>query len=91
MLSRPSLPEILAYRHAVDEALLAAIGDLPPDVLALVELGCHHEQQHQELLLTDILHAFAQNPLEWAIWPHTQAPGTAPAPIGWIQWPGLRV
>ncbi|MBF5089493.1 ergothioneine biosynthesis protein EgtB [Novosphingobium sp. NBM11] len=85
MLSRPSLPEILAYRHAVDEALLAAIGDLPPDVLALVELGCHHEQQHQELLLTDILHAFAQNPLEWAIWPHAETPGTAPAPIGWIQ------
>ena len=85
MLSRPSLPEILAYRHAVDETLLAAIGHLPPDVLALVELGCHHEQQHQELLLTDILHAFAQNPLECAIWPHADTPGAAPAPIGWIQ------
>ena len=88
MLSRPSLPEILAYRRAVDETLLAAIGDLPPDVLALVELGCHHEQQHQELLLTDILHAFAQNPLECAIWPHAETPGAPPlptrAPIGWI-------
>jgi ergothioneine biosynthesis protein EgtB len=64
MLSRPSLDEVRAYRAHVDEALERALPALPPQVLELVDLGIHHEQQHQELLLTDILAAFAENPLE---------------------------
>jgi ergothioneine biosynthesis protein EgtB len=64
MLSRPSLDEVRAYRAAVDEALLAAFPMLSPPALELVELGINHEQQHQELFLTDILAAFAENPLE---------------------------
>jgi ergothioneine biosynthesis protein EgtB len=64
MLSRPPLDEIRAYRAHVDEALDRAIPALPPDAADLVELGIRHEQQHQELLLTDILAAFAENPLE---------------------------
>jgi ergothioneine biosynthesis protein EgtB len=64
MLSRPSLDEVRDYRAAVDEALDRALPLLSPDALALVELGINHEQQHQELLLTDILAAFAENPLE---------------------------
>jgi ergothioneine biosynthesis protein EgtB len=64
MLSRPSLEEVRAYRAHVDEALDRALPLLPPQALDLVELGTHHEQQHQELLLTDILAAFAENPLE---------------------------
>jgi ergothioneine biosynthesis protein EgtB len=63
MLSRPSLSEIVDYRSRVDEALFAALGLLPPAALRLVELGLHHEQQHQELMLTDILATLAENPL----------------------------
>lgn len=64
MLSRPSLEEIRAYRDHVDEAMALAIPTLPADALELVELGITHEQQHQELFLTDILATFAENPLE---------------------------
>ncbi len=64
MLSRPSLDEVRAYRAHVDEALDRALAALPTQALELVELGIHHEQQHEELLLTDILAAFAENPLE---------------------------
>ncbi|MET0307538.1 MAG: ergothioneine biosynthesis protein EgtB [Sphingomonas sp.] len=85
MLSRPSLDEIRAYRAAVDEALLAALPDLPPQVRALVELGTHHEEQHQELLLTDILHHFSVSPLEPAMWQGARkVPVAMPGPIGWI-------
>ena len=64
MLSRPSLDEIRAYRAHVDEALERALPSLPPTALELIELGINHEQQHQELFLTDILATFAENPLE---------------------------
>jgi len=64
MLSRPSLDEVRAWRGRVDEALDRAFADLPARALDLVELGINHEQQHQELLLTDILATFAENPLE---------------------------
>ncbi|HEY4070714.1 MAG TPA: ergothioneine biosynthesis protein EgtB [Sphingomicrobium sp.] len=64
MLSRPSLDEVRAYRAHVDEALARVLPDLPPAALELIELGINHEQQHQELLLTDILATLAENPLE---------------------------
>jgi ergothioneine biosynthesis protein EgtB len=64
MLSRPSLDEVRAYRSFVDEALLLAMPSLPQPALDLIELGINHEEQHQELLLTDILATFAANPLE---------------------------
>jgi ergothioneine biosynthesis protein EgtB len=64
MLSRPSLDEVRAYRAHVDEALERALPTLSPAGLELVELGINHEQQHQELFLTDILATFAENPLE---------------------------
>jgi ergothioneine biosynthesis protein EgtB len=64
MLSRPSLDEVRAYRAHVDEALESALPGLPSAALQLVELGINHEQQHQELFLTDILATFAENPLE---------------------------
>jgi ergothioneine biosynthesis protein EgtB len=65
ILTRPSLEMILAYRAHVDagvERLLER--ETSTSVVELLELGCHHEQQHQELLLTDILHLFSQNPLQ---------------------------
>jgi ergothioneine biosynthesis protein EgtB len=64
MLSRPSLDEVRAYRVHVDEALERAFPSLSPAALELVGLGINHEQQHQELFLTDILATFAENPLE---------------------------
>jgi ergothioneine biosynthesis protein EgtB len=64
LLTRPTLGEVLAYREYVDAAIVQLLQKTPTQsVLKVVELGCHHEQQHQELLLTDILHLFAQNPL----------------------------
>ncbi len=64
MLSRPSLDEVRSYRTHVDEALERALPRLPAAALDLIELGINHEQQHQELFLTDTLAAFAENPLE---------------------------
>ncbi len=85
MITRPTLAEVLAYRAAVTDAVIAALPGLSEDARALVELGCHHEQQHQELFVTDILHLFAQNPLEPALWPPARkVPVAMPGPIGWI-------
>ena len=64
MLSRPSLDDVRAYRAHVDEALERALPSLSPAALDLIVLGINHEQQHQELFLTDILGTFAQNPIE---------------------------
>jgi len=86
MLSRPSLAEVLAYRAHVDAALIDALPDLPEAARALVLLGCNHEEQHQELLLTDILHHFSVNPLEPAVWQGApKVPVAMPGPIGWIE------
>ena len=63
LLSRPGIAEIADYREHVDDAMLAAIATMPPDLLDLVELGLHHEQQHQELLIMDIKHVLSTNPL----------------------------
>ena len=68
MLSRPSLDEVRAYRAHVDTALAQALPSLDPATLDLVELGLNHEQQHQELMLMDLLATFAENPLAPALW-----------------------
>ncbi|HEX5184936.1 MAG TPA: ergothioneine biosynthesis protein EgtB [Allosphingosinicella sp.] len=83
MLSRPGLDEIRAYRAHVDAAMAGALPELPPDALVRVALGLHHEQQHQELMLTDMLAAMAENPLRPALWerrPSVLVP--APEPMG---------
>src|SRR6476659_11302071 len=56
MLTRPSLDRVRAYRAHVDAAVEAALPSLPAAAHNLIELGCHHEAQHEELLLTDLLH-----------------------------------
>jgi ergothioneine biosynthesis protein EgtB len=62
--ARPALAEILAYRQYVDSGLERLFErDPEPEALRRIELGANHEEQHQELLLTDILHAFFTNPL----------------------------
>src|SRR6267142_5011932 len=66
-ITRPGAEEITAYRRHVDAAVVKFFQSADEDALAalapLVEVGLNHEQQHQELMLTDILHAFAQNPI----------------------------
>ena len=66
-LTRPRAEEVTAYRRHVDAAVVKFFSDADDATLAklvpLVEVGLNHEQQHQELMLTDILHAFAQNPI----------------------------
>lgn len=86
LITRPSLDAIRAYRGHVDAALAQALPDLAKAARALVELGLHHEQQHQELLLMDIQHLFSLNPLEPALFePAAKTPGEAPSPIVWIE------
>lgn len=64
LLTRPSRAEVLAYRQAIDEQMDALLArGISPEAAAIIELGLHHEQQHQELLLTDIKHLFGCNPL----------------------------
>src|SRR5438270_3409619 len=69
MLSRPGVEEIGRYRGHVDHAMARLIGEERHDLAALIELGLNHEQQHQELLLTDIKHALSLNPLHPAYLP----------------------
>jgi ergothioneine biosynthesis protein EgtB len=85
MLSRPSLDEIRAYRAHVDEALVAALPGLGDEALALVGLGLNHEQQHQELMLMDLLASFAANPLLPAVWDAADAPEGEAREQGWIE------
>ena len=86
MLARPALADILTYRAHVDTAIMARRPALPDRAGDLIELGCHHEAQHQELLLTDILHAFAQNPMMPPVWPHPRdMPAPVPVPVEWIE------
>ncbi len=69
LITRPSLEDVLAYRGHVDAALDRYWAGFDGDRLALIELGLNHEQQHQELLVTDILDLFAANPIEPRLFP----------------------
>src|SRR6218665_3047419 len=83
LLTRPAVETVGAHRPHVDAAMRGFIADADDESLALVELGLHHEQQHQELLLTDILHAFSCNPLLPAY--RAGAPESAePPPLQWL-------
>ena len=89
MVTRPTLDEVRAYRAHVDAAVRATLPTLPAAAAELVALGCHHEEQHQELLVTDLLHLFSENPLEPALWPAARKqPVAMPGPLGWRDHPG---
>ena len=96
LLTRPSVDEVHAYRTHVDEAVLALLdaGAGERDWAAIepiVTLGLHHEQQHQELLLTDILHALSCNPLLPAYRPATGPAlrlAAVPPAMRWLPQPG---
>jgi ergothioneine biosynthesis protein EgtB len=84
LLTRPPAERVDAYRAHVDAAMRRLLAAPPADLAALVELGLQHEQQHQELLLTDILHAFAQNPLLPAACPGWRAPEPTRGTVRWL-------
>jgi ergothioneine biosynthesis protein EgtB len=88
LLTRPSLDEVYAYRQHVDAAMERMMAAAPPSAWAdLVELGLHHEQQHQELILMDIQHVLSCNPLQPAYRPSTPA-ASDQTPTEWAELPG---
>ncbi|MEM9294977.1 MAG: ergothioneine biosynthesis protein EgtB [Planctomycetota bacterium] len=108
LLSRPTVAEVMAYRREVDRRLAALVdaagagridpappADEPdlPSLAEMLELGAHHEQQHQELLLADLQHAFSSNPLlpaHPAAEPYDEQAetGESTAPAGWVAFQG---
>jgi ergothioneine biosynthesis protein EgtB len=95
LLSRPTVAEVEDYRQAVDEQIVAFLmsTDLPTfaALAPLLELGLNHEQQHQELLLTDLKHAFGLNPMRPAYAPVVDRPPSETSPMHWRSFPsGVR-
>lgn len=89
VISRPGVQEVAEYRAYVDSAMDRLLSGSPgADVLGLVELGLNHEQQHQELLLMDIKHVFALNPLRPAYEPAVSPEPAQAAAVSWIEHPG---
>jgi ergothioneine biosynthesis protein EgtB len=88
MLTRPATARVTAYRQHVDAAMQHVLPRLPDAARTVVELGLQHEQQHQELLVTDMLHGFAANPLFPATQPGWQEPSGAAGPTTFVPCPG---
>ncbi len=84
LLTRPSLDEVMDYRNHVDLAMVDALAGFPKELLDLVELGLNHEQQHQELMLTDILHLLSRNPLKPAYSATPPERASQPGSVEWI-------
>jgi ergothioneine biosynthesis protein EgtB len=93
LLSRPIVAEVYQYRAHVDARMIALLERLDASpcaqLAAVVELGIHHEQQHQELLLTDIKHVFSVNPLRpaYAAPSTPRVKGEATSPLSWRSYP----
>ncbi len=92
LLTRPALSEIMAYRRHVDDAMAQLMTQaLSPRARALVVLGLAHEEQHQELILMDILNLFAASPLRPAYSSGAPAPRPSPGSAGFLTLPGGQV
>jgi ergothioneine biosynthesis protein EgtB len=91
LITRPNGEDVAAYRAHVDAAVERLIAQVPAQdaerVFAIIEIGLHHEQQHQELLITDILHAFAQNPTDPVYDSGWQTPRGTQGPRGYVEVP----
>jgi ergothioneine biosynthesis protein EgtB len=91
LITRPNGEEVAGFRAHVDAAVERLIEQVPaadaPRVFEILEIGLNHEQQHQELLLTDILHAFAQNPTDPVYDAGWQMPQPAKGPRGFVEVP----
>ncbi len=95
VLSRPTVAEVFHYRASVDASLLHLLGEAEhgrsAEIRARIVLGLNHEQQHQELLLTDLQHAFASNPLRPSYRELSPPPPATPTPLRWPRYSaGLR-
>jgi ergothioneine biosynthesis protein EgtB len=90
LLTRPALDQTLAYRADVDARIARLLEAQPrdPALAQLIELGLQHEQQHQELILTDVKHLLAQNPTCPQYSPEAPQPGTHAHPLDWIAFEG---
>lgn len=93
LISRPTLAQVLAYRAEVDERISSVLaqgmaGSARAELETLVSLGLQHEQQHQELLLTDIKHALSFNPSRPAYARHWPLAGISPQPLHWLAFDG---
>jgi ergothioneine biosynthesis protein EgtB len=94
LLSRPSRTEVLAYRAHVDAAMHLLLEDeaaLAPAVSALIVLGTHHEQQHQELILTDVLHMLSHHPGHPRYAPDTPTQPHESSALTWRDYPAALV
>jgi ergothioneine biosynthesis protein EgtB len=91
LITRPNGADVAGYRAHVDAAVEKLIANVPAekasDIFSILEIGLHHEQQHQELLITDILHAFAQNPTDPVYDANWQAPRSIQGPRGFVDVP----
>jgi ergothioneine biosynthesis protein EgtB len=91
LITRPNAADVAGYRAHVDAAVERLIDNVPAQdaarVFAILEIGLHHEQQHQELLITDILHAFAQNPTDPDYDAGWKPPRPAQGPRGFVEIP----
>ena len=89
VLSRPSLDEVLAYRSFVDDNIARLLeSELPQEALRLITLGIHHEQQHQELIVTDVKNGLWVNPLRPAYRATVTSPPNCDVPA--LQWQSFR-
>jgi ergothioneine biosynthesis protein EgtB len=90
LVTRPDLDTVRAYRRHVDEHVLRLLDAGEPSDAAreVVEIGLHHEQQHQELILTDVLHLFSRSPLRPAYRAGGTRPDAKPTPLRWHGHPG---
>ena len=92
LLTRPALDRVLAYRRHVDGRMRACLADDAPararvDLDALLEIGLQHEQQHQELILTDLKHLLSRNPLHPAYRERRADDRTSAEPLAWCRYP----
>ena len=84
LITRPGVAEVAAYRAHVDAAIQNLLQHSSPEIDTLVELGLHHEQQHQELLLTDIKHALSANPFAQAYLPELPTASASVPGLNWL-------
>ncbi|PZQ65630.1 MAG: L-histidine N(alpha)-methyltransferase [Phenylobacterium zucineum] len=88
LITRPSIADVLAYRAHVDTAMDQLLADGAGALGDLLALGLAHEEQHQELILMDVLHLFAQSPLSPAFAPPRAAASVSARPMGYVDFPG---
>lgn len=95
ILSRPTVAEVGAWRARVDRAMLELLAGADAALRAtldpLIEIGLNHEQQHQELIVTDIKHGLLQNPLDPVYRPEAAAPVPHAPRAGWVDFVGGTV